>query len=78
MSIEIGSSYRLGRYKSPSRKMVTVIELCDGMTGWYDDHQGGGFDSRGVVCFVFGEDDDDKEIFFESYEYAKDNWDLVE
>lgn len=71
MSIETGSSYRLGSYKSPEREVVTVAKVCSDTTGWYDDHQDGGYESRGVVWFTFGGDD---EPFCESIEYALDNW----
>ena len=75
MSIEPGSSYRLGSYQSPEREAVTVTKVCGDTTGWYDDHQGGGYESRGVVWFTF---DDDDEPFWESIEYALDNWCPVE
>lgn len=71
-----GLKYRLGSYKSPERHVVIVTRFDPNQFDWYDDHQEGGWESKGVVYFRY-EDPLMNTMHgetWEALEYAKDNW----
>ena len=73
VQIEVGRTYRQGSYKSPDRVKVTVTAILPDEQGWYDDHQEGGWWSKGCVEFtVHGKYGG--EGFVTSLEYAQDHW----
>lgn len=72
--VEVGKAYRLGSYESyGSRVLVTVTAIRLNETAWYDDHQEGGWESKGMVEWVDG----NGTIGWQCLEYAKDNWDAA-
>jgi hypothetical protein len=71
--IEVGKSYKVDSYKTNKSHIVTVNDVDLNEKMWYDDHQDGGWWSKGSVSAT---DDNGTEIY-ESLEYAEDLWEEV-
>ena len=67
----VGKQYRLGSYQSRGDcDLVTVTSLDPSSKGWYDDHQGGGWMSGGIVTYTF----EDGAEGWDACEYAEEFW----
>jgi hypothetical protein len=74
MNIEVGRRYRLGSYESRGRSPLVVVTRIEPDEGsFYDDHQEGGWYSRGVVYYQEVEAGL-KVTDEQSLEYAQDFW----
>jgi len=68
-NIEVGKKYETDSYKGTD--IVTVTKINPSEKGWYDDHQEGGWWSKGIVEGIYKSDGDE---CLESLEYAQDFW----
>ena len=74
----VGRKYQLGTYQScGDRQIVTVTAIEPDKKGWYNDHQGGGWMSNGVVVYTYDDNPtagDGCGNGWDACEYAEDNW----
>jgi hypothetical protein len=78
--IQVHYYYRLGSYKDSTQAVVVVTEIRPEDNAFYDDHQDGGWFTLSSVVFKYVDPAHAREhgIGWESSEYARDHWTLLE
>ena len=79
LKLTVGAQYRLGSYQSDGECGLIEIERIEpAENGWYDDHQGGGWDSPGMIYYRYVDlahktRGDGTGHAWDACEYARDN-----